>query len=103
MAKKRKKSKKAKRQWQQQMAAGQGPGLFGGLSNLLPSRRSEQFLLGALLGAAATFVLSDEEMRGKMLRSGMKLYSGLTGGLEEMKEQMADIRAELEAEQSGAL
>lgn len=33
----------------------------------------------------------------------MKLYASLVDGFEEMKEQMADIRAELEAEQHGGV
>ncbi|PKU24754.1 hypothetical protein [Telmatospirillum siberiense] len=77
-----------------------GQGLFAGL---LPSRRSEQFLLGALLGAAAAYVLSDEDLRGKLIKGGLRLYSGLAGGFEEMKEQVADLKAEMAAEQSGLL
>lgn len=78
-----------------------GAGFLQGLPGLLGSRKSEQFLLGALLGAGAAWVLSDEELRGKLIRAAMKLYGGIAGGLEEMKEQMADIRAEVEAEQAG--
>ncbi len=78
-------------------------GLFGGLSKLLPSRRSEQFLLGAAIGLGATYVLGDEALRGKLIKSAIKLYSGLIGGIEEVKEQIADIQAEIEAEQSGTL
>lgn len=85
------------------LAANQNTGLFSGLSRLLPSRRTDQFLIGLLVGAAATYVLSDEELRGKIMKSGAKLYGGMVGGLEEMKEQMADIRAELTAEQNGSL
>ncbi|AIB13300.1 hypothetical protein ABAZ39_15205 (plasmid) [Azospirillum argentinense] len=116
MAKKTKKAlkklKKQQRQYEAAMAAGgtpmgadaaRGQGLLGGLSGLLPSRRSEQFLIGLLVGAAAAYVLSDEELRGKIVKSGLKLYGNLAGGLAEMKEQMADLQAELEAEQAGAL
>ncbi len=78
---------------------GQRNGLLNGL---MRTRPSEQFLLGALLGVGAAWVLSDEELRGKLIKAGMKLYAGLAGGFEEMKEQMADIRAELDAEQFGA-
>ncbi len=82
--------------------APQGAGLFGGLSNLLPSRRSEQFLLGAAVGLGVTYVLSDDELRGKLIKSAIKLYAGLAGGIAEVKEQVADIQAEIAAEQSGA-
>lgn len=77
-------------------------GLLQGLPALLKSRSSQQFLLGAALGAAAAWVLSDEELRGKLLRAGMKLYAGVTGGFEEMKEQMSDLRSEFETERDGA-
>lgn len=112
MAKKSgKKAKKAqKRMMEQQAAAWAGgfppprqQGLFAGLSRMLPKGRAEQFLLGAAIGAAAAYVLSDEELRGKLLKSGMKLYTGLVGGLEEVKEQMADIQAEMAAEQDGLM
>jgi hypothetical protein len=107
-----KKAKKAqKRMMEQQAAAWAGggfppprqQGLFAGLSRMLPKGRAEQFLLGAAIGAAAAYVLSDEELRGKLLKSGMKLYTGLVGGLEEVKEQMADIQAEMAAEQDGLM
>ena len=109
MARKNKKLKKSQkrmlRQWEAQqmmMMQQQGNGgLLGGLSSLLPKGRTEQFLVGALVGAAAAWVLSDEELRGKLMKSGLKAWAGLTGSLEEMKEQMADMQAELAAEQAG--
>ncbi|KJS75745.1 MAG: hypothetical protein JM57_02535 [Comamonadaceae bacterium BICA1-1] len=64
---------------------------------------NQQLLLGVLIGAAAAWVLGDEALRAKLLRLGMQLYSGVAGGLEEVKEQVADIQAELEAQRmSGA-
>lgn len=59
----------------------------------------QQFLTGALLGAAAVYLLGDEAMRAKLIRAGMQLYTGVAGGFEEIKEQMADIQAEMAAEQ----
>ncbi|MFT3759640.1 hypothetical protein [Thauera sp.] len=83
----------------------QQPAADGGFLQNMPAflrtGNTEQFLLGALIGAAAAWVLSDEELRGKIVKSAMKLYSGVAGGFEEMKEQMADIRAEVEAERHG--
>jgi len=80
---------------------GHDDGLLQGLPHMLKSRQSEQFLLGALVGAAAAYVLGDEELRGKLVKTGIKLYSGLMGSVEEMKEQMADLKAEVEAERMG--
>ncbi|GAB3467597.1 YtxH domain-containing protein [Azotobacter salinestris] len=83
-----------------------GAGLFdaGLLQNMpafLRSGNAEQFLLGAVLGATAAWVLADEELRGKLIKAGMKLYAGVAGGFEEMKEQMADLKAEVAAERHG--
>ena len=69
-----------------------------GLPRGFASGQTEQFILGALLGGAAAYVLADEELRSKLVKSVMKLYAGLTGGIEEFKEQMADLKAEVEAE-----
>ena len=75
-------------------------GLLHSLQGLAGSRQTEQFILGALLGAAAVYVLGDEQMRGKIVKAGMRLYAGVAGGFEEIKEQMADLKAEVAAEQA---
>ena len=67
--------------------------LFGG------NRQTEQFILGLLLGGAAAYVLGDPEKRAKLIRMGMKLYAGVAGSVEEFKEQIADLKAEVAAEQ----
>lgn len=77
-------------------------GLLHNLHGLMGSRRAEQFILGALIGAAAVYVLGDEKLRGKLIKAGIGLYTGIAGGFEEMKEQMADLKAEAEAEGHGA-
>ena len=86
--------------------AGYGEGVensnfWQGMSAYLPARHLDQFLIGAALGAGAAWVLSDEELRGKMIKAGMKLYANIAGSFEEFKEQMADIRAEVDAERHG--
>lgn len=78
-------------------------GLFSGLAGMLPGGRNEQFLLGAAVGAAAAYLLSDEQLRGKLMKSGIHLYTDLMGGLAELKEQMSDLQAEVEAERQGLL
>jgi len=75
----------------------------GGLAALFGDKPNQQFLAGALIGAAAAYVLGDEQLRGKLMRAGLRLYANLTANIEEMKEQMGDVRAELEAEQRGAV
>ena len=71
-------------------------GLFGG------NRQTEQFILGLLLGGAAAYVLGDPEKRAKLIRMGMKRYAGVAGSVEEFKEQIADLKAEVAAEQENA-
>ncbi len=104
----KKKGKKLKLHKLQQMnaaalwGAGNGNGPMGNGAGLLArlARRpaNQQFLMGALLGATAAYVLTDEQLRGKLLRAGMKMYAGVMGGLEEMKEQVADIHAEMQGD-----
>lgn len=71
----------------------------GGLASL---GTNQQFLMGAVIGAAAAYLLTDEKLRAKLIRAGMQLYTGMAGGLEEIKEQMADIQAEMAAGQDEA-
>jgi len=71
-------------------------GLFGG------NRQTERFIRGLLLGGAAAYVLGDPEKRAKLIRMGMKLYAGVAGSVEEFKEQIADLKAEVAAEQENA-
>ena len=73
------------------------------LSNLgLPADfatgHTQQFIIGALIGAGAAWVLADEDTRKKIMKSVMKVYANVTGGVEEFKEQMSDLKAEIAAE-----
>ncbi|MDR0701536.1 MAG: YtxH domain-containing protein [Azoarcus sp.] len=99
---KAKKSRKAGRPASASNAADAAPsGLFGGLGEWLRERPSEQFLIGAAVGAAVVYILSNEELRARILKGGIDLYSSVAGGLAELREQMADIKAEIEAEKAG--
>ena len=106
---KQKKGKGLKRRDLEKMMAAQmgqmqqNQGFLGGLGRLLPDGRGEQFLLGLLLGGAAAYVLSDEELRGKLFKGAIKAYAGLAGSMAEMKEQLADLQAEVQAEQTGLI
>lgn len=79
-------------------AAGLNAGLLQSMPAFLRTGGAGSFLLGAAVGATAAWVLCDEELRGRIARSAMRLYSGIAGGVEEMKEQVADLRAEVDAE-----
>jgi hypothetical protein len=57
--------------------------------------RSNRFMKGLLLGAAATYVLSNEEVQRAAIKSAVKAWSTLQGGVEELKERFQDAEAEL--------
>lgn len=111
MAKKKgKRGKGLKRRQIEQLLAAQlnatpnrPQGMLGTLGGLLPKGRNEQFLLGLLIGGVAAYVLSEEDLRGKLFKGAIKAYASVMGNVAEMKEQFADLSAEVEAEQSGAI
>lgn len=78
---------------------GAAAGLLGGLPAFLRTRNTEQFLLGLAVGAGAAWALSDDKRRKALVKAAMKFYGGIAGGWEELKEQFADLRAEVDAEQ----
>ncbi len=77
-----------------------GTGMLAGFKKLLPDDASEQFLVGLLIGAGAAYVLSDEQLRRQIIRYALQTYGNIMGGLEELKEQVADIQAEIRVEQA---
>jgi hypothetical protein len=77
------------------------PGWLGDLGQWLRAHPSEQFLLGAAVGAAAAYVLGNEELRARVLKGGVALYASLAGGLAELREQVADLKAEIDAGDAG--
>lgn len=100
--------KKTKRMKQAELMAGFDPAALQALlgrgrrTGLGAMRPTEQFLLGALIGAGALYLLGDEKLRGKLMKAGLQLYGNLAGNFAEMQEQMADIRAEMAAETGDA-
>lgn len=56
----------------------------------------QQALIWAALGAAAAWVLSDPAVRDKLVKQAIKLYTEMAVGMEEMKEKMADLKAEVD-------
>ena len=65
-----------------------------------PESTSEQFLVGLMIGGGAAYVLSDETLRGQVIRYAMQTYGSIAQSVEELKEQLADIQAEMVAEQA---
>ena len=83
-------------------AAVPATGILGRMEGLLGKNPMNQYLVGALLGATAVYVLGDEKLRSKLMKSGMQLYENAMGGLAELQEQMADMRAEIDSERDAS-
>ncbi len=53
------------------------------------------YLKGLVLGAGATLLLTNPTVQKAVVRSTVKLWSFVQGGVEEVKEQFHDIKAEM--------
>jgi hypothetical protein len=70
-------------------------------NNLLGSFDTKQFLVGALVGVAGAYLLTNEKAQKAIFKTVAKGGAMFSAGLEEMKERFEDAQAELEAEQNG--
>lgn len=61
---------------------------------------NEKFFRGLLIGAIATYVMTNESAQKAIVKTGMKLYGAVAGGVEEFKEKIMDAKAEMEEEMS---
>lgn len=66
------------------------------------SLMGSSFVKGALIGAAAAYILSNEQVQQSAIKSAVKTWSLVQGGIEEMKERFLDAEAELHAAQMEA-
>lgn len=60
--------------------------------------RDERFVKGLLVGAAATFLLTNESVQKGAIKSLVRVWTLVQGGVEEAKERFRDAEAELQAE-----
>ncbi|MFP4209224.1 MAG: hypothetical protein ACLFSC_11240 [Wenzhouxiangella sp.] len=58
-----------------------------------PSR--ERFVKGLLIGAAAAYLLTNDNVQRAAIKGAVKAWSTLQGGVEELKERFQDAEAEL--------
>ena len=58
-----------------------------------------RFIKGALIGAVAAYLLTNEKVQQGMIKASVKTWSMMQGGIEEMKERFRDAEAELHAAQ----
>lgn len=69
----------------------------GILSPFLPNSNSGNFIKGALIGAAATFILTNENAQQAIFKAVVKMGKLLQAGSEEIKERFEDAKAEIES------
>jgi hypothetical protein len=72
--------------------------LSNGLSSFFDFK-DERFLKGAIVGAAATFLLTNDSVQKSAIKSVVKIWSLFQGGVEEMKERFRDAEAEIKSEE----
>lgn len=71
--------------------------------NLFGETPSDRFLRGLLIGGAAAYLLTNERAQKAVIKAGVKVFGTLAGGVEEFKEKIMDVKAEIEAEQEEGL
>lgn len=59
---------------------------------------NDRFLKGLLIGAAAAYLLTNENVQRTAIKGAVKAWSLLQGGVEELKERFHDAEAEIRAE-----
>jgi len=89
------------------MAAAPGTGGMPGSGYSAPGASSsflnlgnDRFLKGLLIGAAAAYLLTNESVQRTAIKGVVKLWGGLQGGVEEIKERFHDAEAEIQASES---
>jgi len=93
-----------------QPAAGLNPPAAGyanytannGMSPAMPvanANNTSRFVKGVLIGAAVAYILSNEKVQQATIKTAVKTWSLMQGGVEEMKEKFRDAEAELHAAQ----
>jgi hypothetical protein len=84
----------------------QGAGMAAGRGYPTPAAQpffnlgDDRFLKGLLIGAAAAYLLTNESVQRTAIKGAVKLWGGLQGGVEEIKERFHDAEAELQASDS---
>lgn len=63
---------------------------------------NDRFLKGVLIGAAAAYVLTNEKIQHAAIKSVVKAWTLMQGGVEELKERFQDAEAEVRAQAADA-
>lgn len=76
-------------------APGQGYYYGYGAPAQSPSLLNDRFLKGLVIGAAATYLLTNDSVQHAAIKTAVKAWSMMQGGVEELKERFKDAEAEL--------
>ncbi|EXJ16462.1 hypothetical protein [Imhoffiella purpurea] len=57
---------------------------------------NDRFLKGLLIGAAVTYLVTNEQVQRTAIKGVVKTWSLLQGGVEEVKERFGDAAAEIQ-------
>jgi hypothetical protein len=74
----------------------QAPGTFESWVDF----RNSGYLKGFVVGAAAALILTNPTVQKALVGGVVKIWSAVQGGVEEVKEQIQDIRAEMSQKES---
>lgn len=77
----------------------QGDGAENFFQEMMSMGSSDQFIKGLLIGAGVTYLMSNEKVQQKMVKTVVQGWTMMQGGMEEMKERFRDAEAEIQAEQ----
>lgn len=82
-----------------------GPSWVPGPAMAQPATESRpgfnsRFVTGAVVGAAALYLLTNEDVQRTAIRSIVSIWSVVRGGVEELKERFRDAEAELQTERA---
>jgi len=58
---------------------------------------ASEILTGALIGAAATYILTNENVQKTIFKGMVSMGDVISGGIDELKERFEDAKAEHEA------
>ncbi len=70
-------------------------GSKGGFFGIGTGNAQKDFLIGTLIGVAATYILTNENAQKAILKGFAKLSSLVEMGVEELKERYEDAKAEV--------
>ena len=75
------------------------PESAGAVSSQSVNTRTSDFIKGALIGAVATFILTNENAQRAIFKGFAKVSGLFEAGIEELKERYEDAKAEVNSQE----